>query len=134
MQPSEKNSMIAPLLNVADCSLIADGDEVVMRAPGDMVSNFVNAAGFRAAQHVSDLLPFSAKRVTDFEGPHLAGEMQLRGAALAMCVNVGGRAVATCASILEAIKKGRATNGTPRCGGQSRLLHQFASPMLSHTS
>lgn len=196
MEVSEKNPMVSAPLKVTDCSLISDGAAAIVLVAHDMVGDFAKAVGFRAAQHVSDLLPLSAKRLTAFEGPRraiaqayadagasvedvslaevhdcftiaellmveamglapggggrkavvegatrrdgrlpinlsgglkakghpvgatgvsmhvmaarqllgMAGDMQLPGASLAMCVNMGGGAVATYASILEPIK------------------------------
>lgn len=196
MTTSDKNPIVSDPLRVTDCSLISDGAAAVVLVAEDMVGDFAKAVGFRAAQHVSDVLPLSAKRLTAFEGPRraieqayaqagvsvrdlslaevhdcftiaellmvealglagpgggrkavldgvtrrdgrlpinlsgglkakghpvgatgismhvlaarqllgLAGEMQLKDASLAMCVNMGGGAVANYASILEPIK------------------------------
>jgi acetyl-CoA C-acetyltransferase len=196
LAPSEKNPMIAPPLKLSDCSLISDGAAAIVLVADDMLGDFPRAVGFRAAEHVNDLLPMSAKTLWAFEGPsraitaaynkagisvddlslvevhdcftiaellmvealglaapgegrravldgettrqgrlpvnlsgglkakghpvgatgvsmHVllarqllgeAGDMQLPGASLAMCVNMGGGAVASYASVLEPVK------------------------------
>lgn len=193
---SERNPMISDPLKLSDCSLISDGAAAIVLVSDDMIRDFAKAVRFRAAQHVSDALPLSAKDLAGFEGPRraivqayrqagvgvadlsfaevhdcftiaellsvealgvaapgegraavidgatrrdgrlpinlsgglkakghpvgatgvsmhvmaarqlvgAAGEMQLSGATLGMCVNMGGGAVATYASILEAAK------------------------------
>ena len=196
LTPSEKNPLISTPLKLTDCSPISDGAAAIVLVAEDMVSVFKKAARFRAAQHVSDFLPLSAKNLAAFEGPRRAiaqaytqagisvadlslaevhdcftiaellmvealgianpgegrravidgvtrrdgrtpinvsgglkakghpvgatgvsmhvlaarqvleeaGEMQVPGASLAMCVNMGGGAVASYASILEPLK------------------------------
>lgn len=70
--PSEKNPVISPPLKVTDCSLISDGAAAVVLVAEDMAGDFRKALRIRAAEHVSDLLPLSAKDLTVFEGPRRA--------------------------------------------------------------
>lgn len=196
LQTSDRNPMISDPLKLSDCSLVSDGAAALVLVSSDLLSEFPRGVGFRAAAHVNDLLPLSAKDLAAFEGPtrairmayaaagieardlslaevhdcftiaelltveamglatpgqgrevviegatrrdgllpvnlsgglkakghpvgatgismHVlaarqllgdAGEMQLPGASLALCVNMGGGAVATYASVLEAVK------------------------------
>jgi acetyl-CoA C-acetyltransferase len=66
---SDRNPMIASPLKLSDCSLISDGAAAVVIADRALLGDFRRAVGFRAAVTVSDYLPLSAKRLTDFEGP-----------------------------------------------------------------
>ncbi|MCB2013374.1 MAG: thiolase domain-containing protein [Sphingobium sp.] len=72
LEPNEKNPMISTPLKLSDCSLISDGAAAVVLVAGDMISDFDKAVGFRAAAQVSDVLPLSAKKPADFEGPRRA--------------------------------------------------------------
>lgn len=74
LEPSEKNPVISAPLKVTDCSLISDGAAAVVLVHRDLAKNFRRAVGFRAAAHVSDLLPLSAKKLADFQGPSRAVE------------------------------------------------------------
>lgn len=72
LKPSEKNPFISSPLKVTDCSLISDGAAAVVIVHRDLIRNFRRGVGFRAAEHVSDLLPLSTKILADFEGPRRA--------------------------------------------------------------
>ena len=72
LHPSDKNPIIAAPLKVTDCSLITDGAAAVVVVAEDMVGDFQQAVGIRAYEHVSDVLPLSAKDLTTFEGPRRA--------------------------------------------------------------
>jgi acetyl-CoA C-acetyltransferase len=61
--------MIADPLKLSDCSLITDGAAAVVLAADDMAGEFTRPVRFRAAAHVSDVLPLSAKDLASFEGP-----------------------------------------------------------------
>lgn len=69
---SEKNPMISTPLKKTDCSLVSDGAAALVLTRADMAGEFKRAVGFRAAAHVNDLLPLSAKALSQFEGPRRA--------------------------------------------------------------
>lgn len=81
---SEKNPLVAAPLKVTDCSLISDGAAAVVLAHRNLLTDFERAVGFRAAVHVNDVLPLSAKRLTDFEGPRVAFERAYRDAGVSV--------------------------------------------------
>ncbi|CUH66399.1 3-ketoacyl-CoA thiolase [Thalassovita gelatinovora] len=66
---SDRNPMIAAPLKKTDCSLVSDGAAAVVLVAEDMLSDFAKAVRFRSVAHVNDLLPLSARKLTDFEGP-----------------------------------------------------------------
>lgn len=68
-EPSNKNPMIADPLRVTDCSLVSDGAAAVVMTHKDRASEFTKGVGFRAAVHVNDVLPLSAKSQSRMEGP-----------------------------------------------------------------
>ena len=86
LQPSVKNPENAAPLKVTDRSPTTAGAATAVLVAGDTASNF--------RMHV-----LCARQLVG-----LAGEMQLSNVFLAPAVNVGGGAVATYASILEAVK------------------------------
>lgn len=69
---SEKNPMIAPPLRMTDCSLISDGAAALVLVADDMLADFEQAVGFRAAVQVNDFLPMSRRDTSAFEGPREA--------------------------------------------------------------
>lgn len=71
---SEKNPLISDPLKMTDCSLVSDGAAAIVLTRADRASDFRRAVGFRASVQVNDLLPLSAKDMTDFTGPRLAFE------------------------------------------------------------
>ena len=66
---SDRNPMIAAPLKKTDCSLVSDGAAAVVLVADDMLGDVQKAVRFRSVAHVNDLLPMSARRLTDFEGP-----------------------------------------------------------------
>ena len=66
---SDKNPMIADPIKLSDCSLISDGAAAVVLVAEDMLGEFRRGVRFRAAEHVSDVLPLSGKDLAKFEGP-----------------------------------------------------------------
>ena len=72
LAPSDRNPMIADPLKLSDCSLISDGAAALVLVHRDLLANFRRGVGFRAAEHVNDVLPLSAKRLERFEGPYEA--------------------------------------------------------------
>jgi acetyl-CoA C-acetyltransferase len=71
-QVSDKNPLIADPLKLSDCSPISDGAAALILAHKDLLGDFKRAVGFRAVQHVTDLLPISRRDVLAFEGPRRA--------------------------------------------------------------
>ncbi len=69
---SERNPMIADPLKLSDCSLITDGAAAIVVARRDMADGFRRGVRFRATEQVNDLLPLSAKTLSEFEGPREA--------------------------------------------------------------
>lgn len=69
---SDRNPMIASPLKLSDCSLISDGAAAVVLVHRDLLPQFRRGVGFRSRAQVNDLLPLSAKRLADFEGPNRA--------------------------------------------------------------
>lgn len=82
---SEKNPLIAPPLRLTDCSLISDGAAAIVLTSRERGPQFGKAAAIRAAVHVSDFLPMSARDFVAFEGP----ERAIRGAYDAAGITVG---------------------------------------------
>lgn len=72
MTVSDRNPIIAAPLKLTDCSLISDGAAAAVLVHRDLLPRFRRAVAFRAAEQVNDLLPLSAKRLVDFEGPRRA--------------------------------------------------------------
>lgn len=72
LEPSERNPVIADPLKLSDCSLISDGAAAVVVVHRNLLPEFKRAVGFRAAEHVSDLLAMSAKPLSEWEGPRAA--------------------------------------------------------------
>jgi acetyl-CoA C-acetyltransferase len=81
-QVSDKNPMIADPLKLSDCSPISDGAAAVVLAHKDLLGDFKRAVGFRAVQHVTDLLPVSRRDILAFEGPRRAIEQAYKQAGI----------------------------------------------------
>ncbi len=71
---SNKNPMISDPLKMTDCSLVSDGAAAIVLVRADMAKDFRRAVGFRSSVQINDLLPLSAKDMTDFTGPTLAAK------------------------------------------------------------
>lgn len=71
-QVTNKNPEIAPPLRLTDCSLVTDGAAAVILTTEKNTASFAKVARFRAAVHVSDFLPMSARDFLAFEGPERA--------------------------------------------------------------
>ena len=69
---SDKNPMIADPIKLSDCSLVSDGAAALVLVAEEMLGDFRRGVRFRAAQHVSDVLPLSGKNLAMFEGPRRA--------------------------------------------------------------
>ncbi len=65
---SEKNPYVAAPLRRTDCSLVSDGAAALVVADGETAAKLERAIGFRARQHVNDILPLSRRDPTAFEG------------------------------------------------------------------
>lgn len=83
-QVTNKNPEIAPPLRLTDCSLVTDGAAAVVLTSEENAENFRNAARFRSAVHVSDLIPMSARDFLAFEGPDRAFRMALSQAGVSL--------------------------------------------------
>ena len=82
---SDKNPLIAPPLRLTDCSLISDGAAAIVLTSRERGRGFARSVTFRAAVHVSDFLPMSARDFVAFEGP----ERAIQGAYEAAGIAVG---------------------------------------------
>ena len=82
LQVSDKNPMIADPIKLSDCSLVSDGAAAVVLVAEDMLGDFRRGVRFRAAQHVSDVLPLSRKNLAMFEGPRRAISQAYREAGI----------------------------------------------------
>ncbi len=65
---SEKNPYVAGPLKRTDCSLVSDGAAALVMADVSTALQFERAVAFRAAAHVQDFLPMSARDILRFEG------------------------------------------------------------------
>ncbi|GJE61256.1 acetyl-CoA acetyltransferase [Methylobacterium trifolii] len=71
---SDKNPYVAAPLRRTDCSLISDGAAALVVADAETAEGLERAIGFRARQHVNDILPLSRRDPTAFQGARLAWE------------------------------------------------------------
>src|ERR1700712_4923136 len=74
---SEKNPFVAGPLKRTDCSLVSDGAAALVLADDETARTLGKAVGFRAAAHVQDFLPMSARDILKFEGCALAWQRAL---------------------------------------------------------
>ena len=81
-QVSQKNPLIADPLKLSDCSPVSDGAAAMVLVHKDLLGSFRKAVGFRAVQHVTDLLPISRRDVVAFEGPRRAIEQAYQQAGI----------------------------------------------------
>lgn len=100
LNPSDKNPVIAPPLKLSDCSLISDGAAALVIAHRSRLPEFRRAVGFRASEMVSDMLPLSAKRLEQFEGPTLAVKRAYQAAGVGVA-DIGVAEVHDCFTIAE---------------------------------
>ncbi len=69
LHESDRNPMIAAPLKKTDCSLVSDGAAAVVLVADDMLGDLQKAVRIRSVAHVNDVMPMSARKLTDFEGP-----------------------------------------------------------------
>ncbi len=81
---SERNPVIAAPLRKTDCSTVADGAAALVLAHDDLLGQFPRAVGFRAATHVNDFLPMSARDALAFEGPRRAWQLAYEQAGISV--------------------------------------------------
>lgn len=77
---SEKNPYVAPPLRRTDCSLVSDGAAAIVLADAGLLAQLPRAVGFRARQHVNDIMPLSRRDPLAFEGASRAWRQALRSA------------------------------------------------------
>lgn len=77
---SEKNPYVAPPLRRTDCSLVSDGAAAIVLVDESLAAEFPRAIGFRARQHVNDILPLSRRDPLAFEGATRAWRQALQTA------------------------------------------------------
>ncbi len=116
---SNKNPEIAPPLRLTDCSLVSDGAAAVILTTQEHAEDFQKAARFRAATHVSDLVPMSRRDFLAFEGPELAFRMAFDEAGVTL-VDIDFAEVHDCFTIAELLTY-EAMGLTPKGHGSSAL-------------
>ena len=79
---SDKNPYVAGPLKRTDCSLVSDGAAALILADADTAGAMEKSVRFRAAVHVNDLLPLSARDPTRFEAGAVAWARALEQAGL----------------------------------------------------
>ena len=81
---SPKNPFVAGPLKRTDCSLVSDGAAALVLADVETALALDKAVVFRAATHVQDFLPMSARDILKFEGCGEAWARALAAADLAL--------------------------------------------------
>jgi len=81
---SEKNPYVAPPLRRTDCSLVSDGAAAIVLVDEALASQFPRAVGFRARQHVNDIMPLSRRDPLAFEGATRAWRQALQQAGVTL--------------------------------------------------
>ena len=81
---SEKNPYVAPPLRRTDCSLVSDGAAAIVLVDEALAAQFPRAIGFRARQHVNDILPLSRRDPLAFEGASRAWRQALQAAGITL--------------------------------------------------
>ena len=81
---SEKNPRVAGPLKRTDCSPVSDGAAAIVLADVETALALRKAVAFRAAEHVQDFLPMSARDVLKFEGCAQAWQRALAGAGITL--------------------------------------------------
>ncbi|WP_326538305.1 acetyl-CoA acetyltransferase [Pseudorhodoferax sp.] len=97
---SEKNPIVAAPLRKTDCSLVSDGAAALVIVAADALPRHARAVRFRAAVHVNDRLPISARDPVLFEGPAEAWRRAYREAGCAVS-DLGFAEVHDCFTIAE---------------------------------
>jgi acetyl-CoA C-acetyltransferase len=69
---SEQNPLVAGPLRRTDCSPVSDGAAALVICDTETAIRFPRAMHIRAAAHVQDYLPMSAREVIEFEGCQVA--------------------------------------------------------------
>jgi acetyl-CoA C-acetyltransferase len=81
---SEKNPRVAGPLKRTDCSPVSDGAAAIVLADVETALALRKAVAFRAAEHVQDFLPMSARDVLKFEGCAQAWQRALAAAGITL--------------------------------------------------
>jgi len=81
---SEKNPYVAPPLRRTDCFLVSDGAAAIVLVDEALASQFPRAVGFRARQHVNDIMPLSRRDPLAFEGATRAWRQALQQAGVTL--------------------------------------------------
>ena len=81
---SEKNPYVAPPLRRTDCSLVSDGAAAIVLVDESLAAQFPRAVGFRARQHVNDIMPLSRRDPLAFEGATRAWRQALQQAGVTL--------------------------------------------------
>ncbi|MBO1114186.1 acetyl-CoA acetyltransferase [Bordetella petrii] len=81
---SEKNPYVAAPLRRTDCSLVSDGAAAIVLVDEALAAQFPRAIGFRARQHVNDILPLSRRDPLAFEGATRAWRQALQAAGITL--------------------------------------------------
>lgn len=81
---SEKNPYVAPPLRRTDCSLVSDGAAAIVLVDESLAAQFPRAVGFRARQHVNDIMPLSRRDPLAFEGATRAWRRALQQAGVTL--------------------------------------------------
>lgn len=81
---SERNPYVAAPLRRTDCSLVSDGAAALVIADASLAAQFPRAIGFRARQHVNDILPLSRRDPLAFEGARRAWQQALEQAGITL--------------------------------------------------
>lgn len=83
-EESDRNPQVAGPLKRTDCSLVSDGAAAMVLAVDDVARQARRAVRFRANVHIQDVLPMSAKDMTQLQGARLAWRGALGDAGLAL--------------------------------------------------
>jgi len=81
---SDKNPYVAPPLRRTDCSLVSDGAAAIVLVDESLATQFPRAVGFRARQHVNDIMPLSRRDPLAFEGATRAWRQALQQAGVTL--------------------------------------------------
>ncbi|MBP0443864.1 acetyl-CoA acetyltransferase [Roseomonas sp. SSH11] len=81
---SERNPIVAGPLKRTDCSLVSDGAAALVLTDAETAATMGKAIRFRAAAHVTDFMPISARDITRFEGAREAWRRAYDGAGISV--------------------------------------------------